>query len=84
MVDELHAFIDSERGKQLQSLMHRLEIALKRRIPRIGLSATLGEMRLAAAFLRPEEPKNVTVIESKDGGQALKVIVKGFINLPHN
>lgn len=82
VVDELHAFIDSERGKQLQSLMHRLEIALKRRIPRIGLSATLGEMRLAAEFLRPEEPNNVTVIESKDGGQALKVIVKGFINLP--
>ncbi len=80
VVDELHAFIDSERGKQLQSLMHRLEIALDRQIPRIGLSATLGEMRLAAEFLRPDAPENVTVIESRDGGQELKVIVKGFIN----
>jgi ATP-dependent Lhr-like helicase len=76
VVDELHAFIGSERGKQLQSLMHRIERALARRIPRIGLSATLGDMTLAGNFLSPGgEP---TQINSEAGGSELKVLVKGY------
>lgn len=80
VVDELHAFIDTERGKQLQSLMQRVEVALKRRVPRVGLSATLGDMRLAAEFLRPGGGGAVNVIESADGGQELRVLLKGFIS----
>lgn len=79
-VDELHAFIGSERGKQLQSLLHRLEIAAKRYIPRVALSATLGEMRLAAEFLRPGGGQQTTIIESQDSSQELKLLVKGFVN----
>lgn len=82
MVDELHAFIDTERGKQLQSLLNRIDFALKHQVPRIGLSATLGEMRLAAEFLRPGVGDKVDVIESKEAGQELKVLVKGYLNLP--
>jgi len=82
VIDELHAFIDTERGKQLQSLMHRIEVALDRRVPRIGLSATLGEMRLAAEFLRPGHGIDVEIIQSVSGGQELKVLVKGFCNAP--
>jgi ATP-dependent Lhr-like helicase len=78
VVDELHAFIDTERGKQLQSLMNRMEVSLARRIPRIGLSATLGEMQLAAEFLRPGGGHSVRIIQSKESGQGLKVIVKGY------
>ncbi|KGS12582.1 DEAD/DEAH box helicase, partial [Pseudomonas coronafaciens] len=50
VVDELHAFIGSERGKQLQSLMHRVELIADRKLPRVGLSATLGDMRLGSEF----------------------------------
>ena len=50
VVDELHAFIGTERGKQLQSLMQRIEQAAGRMVPRIGLSATLGNPRLGADF----------------------------------
>lgn len=76
VVDELHAFIGSERGKQLQSLMHRIECALNRKVPRIGLSATLGDMRLAGQFLRPGgEPAQVN---SAAAGSELKVLVKGY------
>ncbi len=84
VVDELHAFIDTERGKQLQSLMNRIELALKRRFPRIGLSATLGDMSLAAEFLRPGGGDLVRVIESKESGQELKVIVKGYYEAQQN
>lgn len=50
VIDELHSFIESPRGKQLQSLLHRIEKVLGKDIPRIGLSATLGDMHLAQEF----------------------------------
>lgn len=78
VVDELHAFIGSERGKQLQSLMHRVERVIGRAVPRIGLSATLGDMSLAAEFLRPGKGAQVAVVESKSKGGELKILVKGY------
>lgn len=78
IVDELHAFIGSERGKQLQSLMHRIERALSRPVPRIGLSATLGDMSLAADFLRPGKGPSVAMVESKSSGIELKILLKGY------
>lgn len=76
VVDELHAFIGSERGKQLQSLLHRIESAIQRKVPRIGLSATLGDMQLAGQFLRPGG--DPVIVESKGSGAELKVLVKGY------
>lgn len=78
VVDELHAFIGSERGKQLQSLMHRIDSAVGRRVPRVGLSATLGDMSLAAAFLRPGRDADVAIVDSGSTGAELKVLVKGI------
>lgn len=82
VVDELHAFIGSERGKQLQSLMQRVEIVVGKALPRVGLSATLGEMSLARMFLRPNCSDGITVIESKSSGQELQVQVRGYIERP--
>ncbi|GAB6196716.1 DEAD/DEAH box helicase [Lysobacter xanthus] len=76
VVDELHAFIGTERGKQLQSLLHRIDEVLGRPVPRIGLSATLGDMQLAARFLRANQP--VEIIDSRSGGGQLRVLVRGF------
>jgi ATP-dependent Lhr-like helicase len=78
VVDELHAFIGAERGKQLQSLMHRIECVIGRTVPRIGLSATLGDMSLAAEFLRPGKGSAVALVESKASGSELKILVKGY------
>ena len=64
VVDELHAFLGTERGAQLRSLLHRVELAIRRRVPRVGLSATLGDMSLAAEALRPGEPEKVRCIVS--------------------
>ncbi|WP_083652070.1 DEAD/DEAH box helicase [Pseudomonas sp. PA27(2017)] len=82
VVDELHAFIGSERGKQLQSLMQRVELVVERQVPRVGLSATLGDMSLAQAFLRPQSPQAVEVVESKSSGQELLVQVRGYLERP--
>jgi ATP-dependent Lhr-like helicase len=78
VIDELHAFIGSERGKQLQSLMRRIEAVIDRRVPRVGLSATLGDMSLAASFLRPSGPPAM-IIESASAGQELKVQLRGYL-----
>lgn len=78
VVDELHAFIGAERGKQLQSLMHRIERVIGRTVPRIGLSATLGDMSLAAEFLRPGKGSAVAMVESKASGTELRILVKGY------
>ena len=82
VIDELHAFLESDRGKQLQSLLNRIDVALGRRTARIALSATLGEMELAAEFLRPDAGGDVDIIDSRGSHQEMKVIVKGFLNLP--
>ena len=82
VVDELHAFIGSERGKQLQSLMHRVELVVGRNLPRVGLSATLGDMKMASNFLCPRRAGGVKVIESKNAGQTLQIQVKGYIQSP--
>lgn len=78
VVDELHAFIGIERGKQLQSLMHRIERTLGRQVPRIGLSATLGDMNLACEFLRPGAASSVAMVNSKSAGGELKIAVRGY------
>ena len=78
IVDELHSFIGSERGQQLQSLLRRVEHAAGRRVPRIALSATLGDMTIAAGFLRPHDSDNIQIIVSEVTGQELKLLVRGY------
>jgi len=79
VVDELHSFIGSERGCQLQSLLRRLEVTIKRNVPRIGLSATLGDMYLAADYLRPLNSQKVELIISKATGQEIKLLLRGYL-----
>ncbi len=80
VVDELHAFLGTERGAQLQSLLHRIELIARRRIPRIALSATLGEFGAAAAFLRPGHGHDVTVIESTGDEVELRLQLRGYLH----
>lgn len=80
VIDELHSFLGTERGAQLLSQLHRLEIAVKRRIPRIGLSATLGDMSLAADQLRPDHGDQVTILESQASGQELRLQLRTYID----
>ncbi|QIE47961.1 DEAD/DEAH box helicase (plasmid) [Pseudohalocynthiibacter aestuariivivens] len=80
VIDELHTVLDSERGVQLRSLLTRLELAIKRPIRRVGLSATLGDMDLAKAYLRPDAANAVQLIEA-DGGEAeLKLQLRGYLS----
>ncbi len=79
VVDELHAFIGTERGRQLQSLLHRVDLATRRTRPRIALSATLGDMRMAAEFLRPGAGDAAEIVESEAGEAELRLQVRGYV-----
>ncbi len=82
VVDELHALLDNERGIHLRSLLTRLEISVGRRIRRIGLSATLGEMELARKYLRPEASETVELLKSESTGPELRVQLRGYMKKP--
>ena len=80
VIDELHSMLDSERGVQLRSLLTRIELAIKRPVRRIGLSATLGDMDLARDYLRPDQANDVALIKA-DGGEAeLRLQLRGYIS----
>ncbi len=78
VIDELHAFIGTERGRHLQSLVHRLDLLVQRSPPRIGLSATLGDMELAANFLRPGRGGEVVVANPPSVKAEKKIQVRGY------
>lgn len=82
VVDELHSFIGTERGRQLSSLLNRVELAVRRRVPRIALSATLGDMALAAEALRPGAGDAVVLVEEKGERRELKLQLRGYRSTP--
>jgi ATP-dependent Lhr-like helicase len=79
VVDEVHAFAGTDRGHQLQSLLHQVEVRLGRRVPRIALSATVSEPALVTEFLRPRHGGEATVVRTSTGtGPDLDVRILGF------
>ena len=54
ILDELHALIDTKRGAHLMLSVARLERLCGRRIQRVGLSATIEPLTLAAQYLSPD------------------------------
>lgn len=79
VIDELHSFIGTERGAQLQSLLHRIDLVVRRRVPRIALSATLGDFAAAQDFLRPGRAGEITVIHSEDDAAEIRLQVRGYV-----
>lgn len=82
VVDELHAFIGTERGRQLQSLLTRVDLAARSRPTRVALSATIGDMKLARDFLRPGEAESVIEIRDEEERQEVKLQIRGYRHEP--
>ena len=57
ILDELHALIDTKRGAHLMLSLARLDLLCGRHLQRIGLSATIEPLEVAAQYLAPEEVK---------------------------
>lgn len=78
VIDELHSFLSTERGVQLASLLKRLDRCLGRSPRRIGLSATIGDLNLAATWLRPSNPSSVKIIDVTGDQSDLKLQIRGI------
>lgn len=79
VIDELHAFMQGPRGLHLASLLRRIDLMSARRPRRIGLSATIGDLGLAAAWLCPGDPASVDVISVTGGAPELKLQIRGYV-----
>lgn len=64
VIDEIHSFLDSERGVQLRSLLSRIEKYTLNRPRIIGLSATIDNFEFIKSWINPNHPENVNIIQS--------------------
>ena len=78
VIDELHAFIPSERGKQLQSLMSRIEHVVGKHIPRIAMSATFSDYDLVKRFLRGDNSLPCVIPDQGTSNHEIKVLIKEY------
>lgn len=82
VIDEFHAFIGSERGMQLLSLLNRIDHVLGRHanpVPRVALSATLGELDKVPELLRPDKRLSCETVTDSNSSSTLQVQVKGYL-----
>lgn len=80
VIDELHAFFDTARGRHLQSLLHRLDLLAGRKIPRLGLSATLSDIDgIAREVLRPKSDVPIKFLRPERNARKVKIGLKVFI-----
>lgn len=78
IIDEAHAFIDSDRGRQVMCQLERLERFQSAPARRIGLSATLGEPEKAMDWLRGGSSLGVEKIMGPRKSE-LELAVKYFL-----
>ena len=82
VIDEFHAFIGSERGIQLLSLLNRIDHVLGRQlnpVPRVALSATLGELEKVPELLRPDKRLPCETVTDSNSKATIQVQVKGYL-----
>lgn len=81
IIDEVHQFMRDARGVQLLCLLERLQ-KLTGVIPRrIGLSATLGDVSLAKAWLNTGTHRTCAAPVTEEGKKRIKLHVERFVNL---
>lgn len=78
IIDEVHYFMRDVRGVQVLCLLERLQ-RLTGNIPRrIGLSATLGDLETAKAWLSSGTPRGCAAPVCDGGRQKIRLLVQRF------
>lgn len=78
VVDELHAFLNGPRGLHLSSLLRRIDALSSNRARRLGLSATIGDLERAAAWLNPNDPSAVSIVETAADSPELRLQIRAY------
>jgi len=81
IVDEVHELVSNERGAHLSISLERLQVASSQHVARIGLSATVGNLKQAAQFVSGAGRKHAVLVDSARRGYDIDVrFVKGSLN----
>lgn len=78
IIDEVHYFMDSDRGLQLLSVLERLQRIIGSEPRRIGLSATLGDPANAKEWLSMGSSAVCTAPSVKEKGRKVRLSVRFF------
>jgi len=78
IIDEVHAFMSSERGGQILCQLARLSKFISIPPRRIGLSATLGDYTSAAKWLQAGTNREVITSDIQNGHRKLHLAVEHF------
>ncbi|TLD41918.1 MAG: Helicase domain protein [Candidatus Jettenia ecosi] len=78
IVDEVHAFMGSDRGRQVLCQLSRLSRFIQTKPRRIGLSATLGDYTLAEDWLRSGTERQIITPNVKVGQQKIRLAIEHF------
>ncbi|HKX81184.1 MAG TPA: DEAD/DEAH box helicase [Nitrososphaera sp.] len=81
VVDEVHELVSNERGSHLAIGLERLQAASSRQVTRIGLSATVGNLKQAAQFISGTDRRYAVLVDTASRGYEIEVkFVKGSLN----
>lgn len=78
VIDEIHSFLDSERGVQLRSLLSRMVVYTRQRPRIIGLSATISNFELIKTWVNRKNPELVDIVDSTGEGKELLFALEYF------
>lgn len=78
IIDEVHYFMDNDRGLQLLCLLERLSRLIGFSPRRIGLSATLGDTTNAEKWLCTGSPRGVIAPKVSEKGRTVRLQVRFF------
>lgn len=78
VIDEIHAFMGTERGCQILCQLERLANLTKNQHRRIGLSATLGDYSLAEDWLSSGTDKSVITPKIEAAKRQIKLALEHF------
>lgn len=78
IIDEVHYFMDNDRGLQLLCLLERLARIIGFHPRRIGLSATLGDTANAEKWLNTGSPRGCITPKTQEKGRTIRLQVRFF------
>lgn len=78
VIDEVHYFMNDDRGLQLLCILERIQRLIKKEPRRIGLSATLGDYELAKKWLSSGTKRKICIPNVNEEKRKIRLGIKYF------
>lgn len=79
VIDEIHAFLGSDRGQQVLCQIQRIERAIRQPVRRLGLSATIGDPALALEWIASGSPVKAMLVRDEAAGRRVEMRLNHFV-----